>query len=122
MRIVIKDRRFKINSKPQAWKGFDLDYQVISPGLPLTQRAINTWQEHKSPLGYCGFRGLDIEDIKSILSAVKRQEARINVNRWGQVAYYKLINVGKEPSQPEPDTCRKTGEIQAGTAGHRGQI
>ena len=88
MKIVIKDRRFSSSrrTKPK----YDIDYGAVSRNIPLTQKALQHYEATKSPLGYASFRNLGLKDIKSILSAVKRQEVRINIDRWGQVAYYKL--------------------------------
>ena len=94
MKIVVKDRRLSPSgrTKPK----YDIDYGVIRRNIPLTQKVLRHYKVTKSPVGYATFRGLGLRDIKSILSAVKRQEARINVERYGMVAYYKLLSRGNK--------------------------
>ncbi len=89
MRIVVRDKRIG-PSKRRYTMDFKVDYPKISKSLSLTNKVLNQYRKTKSPVGYATFRGLSNTDIRSILSAVKRLEAHLNVDRWGNVAYYKL--------------------------------
>ena len=89
MRIVVRDRRYATGRHYT----FDenLDYSRLSDTIQLTDKVRRHYRKNKSSLNYATFRGLAIQDIMSILSAVKRQEAKVNVDRWGNCAYYKLL-------------------------------
>jgi hypothetical protein len=67
----------------------------IDDKLPLTDKSQKYWEQNKSELGYANLRGLSEEDIRSILSAVRRGEASVNVNRMGKLAFYKLKHLRK---------------------------
>jgi len=62
----------------------------IDDKLPLTDKAKMHLEQNKSELGYANLRGLSEEDVRSILSAVRRGEASVSVNRMGKLAFYKL--------------------------------
>ncbi len=62
----------------------------IDDKLPLTDKSQKYWEQNKSELGYANLRGLAEEDVRSILSAVRRGEASVSVNRMGKLAFYKL--------------------------------
>ena len=89
MRIVVKDRRFKTGKHYSFDK--EVDYSNI-PVISLTDKVQKHYQTTKSGLNYSTFRGLTLKDILSILSATKRGEALVNVDRWGNVYAYKLQN------------------------------
>lgn len=85
--------KWNLNHYPAAWKVvLELERgSDIPAGVPLTSRARSWWESHKSALGYANFRTLRKADILSILSASKRAEARLGVNRWGACHGYKLF-------------------------------
>jgi len=89
-RIVVKDRRFGSTMRARYTLDITVDYTQIPNNLPITDNVLRQYKETKSAIGYATFRGLNLDDIKSILSATKRQEAHLNVNRMGHCAYYKL--------------------------------
>lgn len=94
MRIVVHDKRYKHCIKPRYTLDINLDYKLIPDNIPLTQNVLKQYQDVKNPvIGYAHFRGLTIEDIKSILSAVKRNEAHLNVDRMGITYVYKLHKI-----------------------------
>ena len=95
MRIVVKDRRFGASVRPRYAFDVQVDYPSIPDNLPLTNNVMKQYQATKNNIGYTTFRGLNIDDIKTILSAVKRQDAHVNVNRMGHCAYYKLHIVNR---------------------------
>jgi hypothetical protein len=65
----------------------------IPKDVILSDAAIENWKITKNAVGLAGFDSLDNDDIISILSAVKRNEASLNVNRHGQAAFYKIGKV-----------------------------
>lgn len=98
MKIVIPYKvsdktRHLLSSDPKYWKVvLEIEGKDIPLDLPLTESAISYWKENKFPItNYVNFKTLTKDDILSILSAVKRQEARLSVNRWGQVSCYKIL-------------------------------
>ena len=90
MRIVVKDRRYNSSGRKYTMD-IQIDYKSIPEGIPLTDRVISHYKTHKSIMGYATFRGLNRDDIISILSAVKRQQACVNVERYGNTAFYSII-------------------------------
>ena len=92
MRIIVKDRRFGNSLKARYIVDLQIDYPSIPNNLKVTDRVLEQYKHNKSVLGYTSFRGLSYKDIVTILSAVKRGEATVNVNRMGHCAYYKLLN------------------------------
>ena len=66
-------------------------FENIPNNIPLTKKAISHWKATKSSLGYTNYRTLYKNDVLSIVSATKRGEAIMNVNRMGQNAVYKLL-------------------------------
>lgn len=106
MRIVVKDKRFGGTLRARYTLDIDIDYKTVPGDLELTRQVIEQYKRTKNNIGYTTFRGLAKEDIITILSAVKRQEAIVNVNRMGHCAYYKLgimrassMEAGNESSQ-----------------------
>lgn len=77
----------------------------IDDSLPLTDKAMQHWHKEAAEqkpggfLGYVNMRGLKEEDVRSILSAVRRGEASVTVNRMGKMAFYKLKGELVEPSR-----------------------
>jgi len=70
---------------------FCFDWADIPNNLELTPRAISHWKKTKSPLGYANFKTLRQDDVVSILSGAKNSRlTMINVNRQGDIAYYKI--------------------------------
>ena len=95
MKIAIRDRRYRTGTY-KTWKVIhEIDAKTVDASIPLTNRAIKHWEEDKSTIGYATMRGLSLADIKSIISATRRNEAHMNIERWGRVAYYKLHNKPK---------------------------
>lgn len=90
MRIVVHDNRFRRQLQCRLTLDLSIDYRLIPNNLALTSKVQKQYQATKNNIGYTTFRGLNIEDIKSILSAVKRHEAHVNVDRMGHCAYYYL--------------------------------
>ena len=90
MKIVIRDKRFKHSCYNQYKVIYEIEPKYIDNSIPLTPHAIEHWQKTKNNIGYAGMRGLTIEDIKSIISASRRAEAHMNIERWGRVAFYKI--------------------------------
>lgn len=93
MKIVVRDRRFNRSGR----KGWNMvlqlstfDYKEIQPFLEIPKDLLLKWQAEKSPLGYCSFRTLKPSQILQILALVKGELALVNVNRWGEIAYFKL--------------------------------
>ena len=74
------------------WETFEGTIKTgeIDDSLPLTEKARTYWEQSKNELGYVNMRGLKEEDVRSIISAVRRGEATATVNRMGQLAFYKL--------------------------------
>ena len=90
IKIVVRDRRYR-TGEYKAWKVMhEIDGKTIDTSLALTPNAFTHWKRDKSPLGYATMRGLSLADIRSIISAAKRGEAHMNVERWGRAAFYKL--------------------------------
>lgn len=96
MRIVIRDRRVRSGLRGQYTFDWEVDYTKISSDIPLTAKVLKQYKDTKNYVGYATFKGLSKDDIKSILSAVKRQEAHLNVDRMGNCAFYKLDKVKKQ--------------------------
>lgn len=97
---MIRDRQFiNTNSKDSFKIILTFNWMNIAPNVPLTALAKTNYFKSKLSHGcvYTTFRNLKAEDIISILSAVKRQEAEINTERYGRIAYYKLN--GKESDE-----------------------
>jgi hypothetical protein len=92
MRIVVHDKRFKHSLQPKYTLDLKLDYKLIPGDLKLADNAINHYIKSHNAIGYAEFDTLAELDIKSVLSAVKRQEAHLNVDRMGNVAFYHLNN------------------------------
>jgi hypothetical protein len=99
MDIVVPDKRYSNYSRgknPQAWKKIlsitREECGKIPDNLPLTENALKNWEKNKSFLGYTYFSNLSPKDCISIISAVKRNKALLGVDRWGRVAYYKILN------------------------------
>jgi len=90
MKIVVKDRRFGPSLRGRYTFDWKVDYTKIPRDIPLTEKVLKQYAKTKSPIGYATFRGLNKDDIRSILSAVKRLEAHVNVDRMGNCAFYKL--------------------------------
>jgi hypothetical protein len=90
MRIVVHDKRFHPSLKGKYILDIKIDYPSIDNSIPLTNKAKEKYKALKNNIGYSTFRGLSIKDIISVLSAVKRQEAHVNVDRMGNCCYYKL--------------------------------
>jgi len=93
MRVVIHDRRFNHSLRARYTLDCMVDYKSLPDNLPLTDKVIKQYAQTKSLIGFSSFRGLGIEDIKTILSATKRQEAHVDVDRMGNCAFYKLHKV-----------------------------
>jgi len=93
MRIVIRDKRFKHSCYNQYKVVYELEPKYIDDTIPLTQHAFEHWKEAKNNIGYATLEGLTLEDIKSIISASRRKEAHMNIERWGRVAWYKLDKI-----------------------------
>ena len=82
MRIVIKDKRSRSGAlRARYTTDIKIDYPGIPDNIPLTDSVLEQYDNTKSPLGYSTFRGLQLDDIKSILSTVKRQKAIVCVDR-----------------------------------------
>jgi hypothetical protein len=79
----------------KAWiKIVELEGKNIPSDIPLTEKSISHWKENKlEVIGYVNFCGLSVTDIISIVSATKRGEAMISINRFGQVAIYKIKKI-----------------------------
>ena len=92
MRVVVADKRFREVGLKSKYYTLDcnIDYPNLPDNLPLTDKVLKHYKATKNNIGFTTFRGLDEEDIKSILSATKRQEAHVNVNRYGICAFYTL--------------------------------
>ena len=90
MRIVVMDRRSRQRIRPRYTLDIQIDYKSLSDNIPVTPKAIEHYKQTKT-LIYATFKDLTEADIASILSAVKRQEADVNVNRIGHCAYYRLL-------------------------------
>ena len=65
---------------------------AIPGSMELTKAALKHWQAQKADTmwGYVDFAGLEKADILSILAAEKRGEAVTSMNRFGDIAAYKL--------------------------------
>lgn len=83
----------------------------IDDKLPLTDKSKKYWGQNKSELGYANLRGLSEEDVRSILSAVRRGEASVTVNRMGKLAFYKL-------RKKEGEAISTKNEVWAGKGKH----
>lgn len=105
-KVVIADRRYsnwhRGQNRPGAWRViWEYEGKDIPDDIPLTARAIHHWRVHKDVLGAANFRGMTIQDVlaaddlKSIISACKRGEATVYINRIGQVIGYKIIKTEK---------------------------
>jgi hypothetical protein len=100
--IVIADRRYsnwnRGQNQPGSWRViWEYQGKDIPDNIPLTQKAIDHWKKFKINFGNTAtFRGdkigqvLNEDDLRSIISACKRAEATIYINRIGQVSGYKL--------------------------------
>lgn len=89
MRIVVENRRYRLGTRHYTLD-IKIDYRSIPDDLLLTDKVLEQYRRTKNNIGFTTFRGLDIDDIKSILSAVKRQEAHVSIERMGNCAFYKL--------------------------------
>lgn len=89
-RIVVQDKRYKGLHKARYIFDWKVDYRTVPNDIPLTSNVLKQYKQKKNNIGYCTFRELNKKDIISILSAVKRQEAHLNVDRMGNCAYYIL--------------------------------
>lgn len=95
MRIVVADKRYHKHIQPRYTMDITINYKEIPSNIPLTVKSLRHWENTKNTVGYAKFNNLDTYDIKSILSAVKRQEGHLNVNRMGHTAFYKLYRKAK---------------------------
>ena len=69
----------------------DIKTGEIGDDIPLTENAYNHWKQNKSELGYASIpTRFSQDDVVSILSAVRRGEASVGVNRMGVLAFYKI--------------------------------
>lgn len=93
MKIIVADKRNKRQIRPRYTMEVNIVYKDIPDDITLTQKALTHWQDTKNNIGYAKFDTLDIKDIHSIVSAVKRQEAHLTINRVGDVAFYKIGKV-----------------------------
>lgn len=77
---------------PKAWEVIlRIEGQDVPPNIPLTTRAINHWiKEHDDATKYVNLSSLRAEDVISIISATKRQEVSVSIERWGRLAFYKI--------------------------------
>ena len=91
IKIVIKDKRFKHSCYNQYRVVYEIDSKNVDNTIPLSQRAFEHWQQTKNNIGFAGMDGLTLNDVKSIISASRRAEAHMDIERWGRVAFYKLI-------------------------------
>lgn len=94
-KVVIPNYKFsnwsRGQSKPGSWKiVLEYDPKDISKEVPLTEKAKERWKKEKDIFGYVNFRGLNTEDILSIISAAKRSEVNLGGNRMGWVCSYKI--------------------------------
>jgi hypothetical protein len=100
-KVVIADRRYsnwnRGQNRPGSWRiVWEYEGKDIPRDITLTSRAIEHWQTHKDQMGAAAFRGstikdtLSIEDIRSIISTIKRGEAVGYINRMGQISGYKI--------------------------------
>ena len=100
-KVVVADRRYSRHNRgqnrPGSWRViWKYSGKDIPNDLPLTQRAIDHWRKHKDTLSAANFRGdtlkdiLSVDDLKSIISACKRGEANIYINRMGDIIGYKI--------------------------------
>ena len=96
MRIVVRDRRYGISLRGRYTLDVKIDYPSIPSDLPLTKKVLEQYRATKNDVyGYATFQGLRVYDIITILSAVKRQEGHVNVDRMGNCAFYKLDLTGR---------------------------
>jgi hypothetical protein len=79
-------------ARERNWETFkgSLKTGEIDETIPLTDKARKYWEDNKSELGFVNLRGLKEDDVKSIISAARRGEATVSVNRMGKLAFYKL--------------------------------
>jgi hypothetical protein len=68
-------------------------YKDIPSDIELSSKALTHWKTTKNNVGYAKFDTLSLDDIISIVSAVKRLDAHLNINRIGDVAFYKIGKV-----------------------------
>ena len=97
MKIVSLHKVSKTNPKERGSKLLlEVNPRDVSNDIPLTKKALSNWRTFikadtgVGKIGYAKFNGLNKRDILSIISATKRQEAHLNSDRWGAVAFYNL--------------------------------
>ncbi len=100
MLVVVRPKsksRYKLSHDPNAWEIIlQCHANMISDRIPLTKKAIDHWAKTRNDVTrYTSFKGLDWHDALSIISATKRGEAMINVDRWGRAAFYQIKEGGK---------------------------
>jgi hypothetical protein len=88
-KVVTKPRGKHTGLKP--WKVvYEYGFWDYPKGYPLTKKSVNHWRRTKNAVGYALFNGLAVRDIKGVLSAIKEGKGHLNVNRMGEIAFYKL--------------------------------
>ena len=103
MKIAIRDRRFKSGNLRAYRTIYDIDARTIDASIPLTPKVISHWQSAKNTIGFADMMGLSEGDIKSIISAVRRKEAYIDIERLGRVAFYNLLSPVSLERQPSKE-------------------
>ncbi len=83
---------WKLGRDPNAWEVIlRIEGKSIPPNIPLTTRSINHWlKEHDDATKYVSLKSLTGIDVISIISASKRQEVSLSIDRWGRLAFYKI--------------------------------
>ncbi len=94
-RIVVGDRRFRLGSNQAGWKtlveyaGRDIEPITEIPGWLHMHYRENP--ESRQFPHYISFRGLSPKQAVKVYALAKNGgPVRLGINRWGQVASYKL--------------------------------
>ncbi|MFA5381959.1 MAG: LPD38 domain-containing protein [Candidatus Micrarchaeia archaeon] len=87
-------KNYTTGGNKQGWKVIEgsVHPKDIGTDIPLTDKALNHWRANKNELGMVNLKGLSEADIQSIISAAKRDEASVTVNRMGDFASYRIKN------------------------------
>ena len=98
IKIVIPDKRYPANT-PKRWKVLaDVSMKDVLPLETIPDQIISVWEkreqrpEYVRVYGYLNFKGLSPEMALKIIALAKAGKALVNVNRWGQVAFWSLKN------------------------------
>ena len=68
-----------------------IETRAIPHDIPITPKARKHWETNRDDFtGFVNVRGFTETDVISVISAAKRGEASVTVNRWGFFAFFKI--------------------------------